>query len=442
VSHRTPQFQDRVDAGRQLAARLSQFVEERPVVLGLTRGGVPVAAEVAHALNAPLDVIVVRKLGFPGHEELAMGAIGEGTIRVLNEEIASRVSLQQIHNVEARERAELERRVLRFHADRPVVPLEGRSVIIVDDGIATGATARAALQVARAKGAKRVILAVPVAAEDTIREFSSLADQVVCLATPPHFRAVGNWYRDFAQTEDEQVCALLSAAHRSTLPSAGNGIDEEVAITLGPVVCTGHLTVPPNALGVVIFAHGSGSSRHSPRNKLVAELFHQRRLGTLLFDLLSADEAADRHNVFNIELLAARLVLATRWLSQQAEPGVPVRPFGYLGASTGGAAALWAATDPGVQRVIAAVVSRGGRPDLATPRLPHVRAPTLLIVGDHDTTVVELNRQAAEKLKCETRIELVPGATHLFEESGALEKVAELSAEWFVKHFTASAIKA
>jgi putative phosphoribosyl transferase len=202
-----------------------------------------------------------------------------------------------------------------------------------------------------------------------------------------------------------------------------------VEVSAAGVRLAGDLVVPEAARGVVLFAHGSGSSRHSPRNRSVASALNRAGLGTLLFDLLTEAEAADRANVFDIEILARRLVGATQWLRTRAYV-----PIGYFGASTGAAAALWAASTTGEE--VGAVVSRGGRPDLAGSRLPGVRAPTLLIVGGRDTTVLDLNRQARTALRCENRLEVVPGATHLFEEPGALEEVAELARDWFTAHLT------
>ena len=198
----------------------------------------------------------------------------------------------------------------------------------------------------------------------------------------------------------------------------------------GPVEVAGHLYVPEDARGVVVFAHGSGSSRHSPRNRNVAAVLNAAGLATLLFDLLTPREELDRANVFDIGLLARRLVDVTQWLATQ--PDTAGLPVGYFGASTGAAAALWAAADP--EADIAAVVSRGGRPDLAGPRLAAVAAPTLLIVGGHDDVVLDLNRLAQAQLRCENRLAVVPGATHLFEEPGTLQMVAELARDWFADH--------
>jgi pimeloyl-ACP methyl ester carboxylesterase len=195
---------------------------------------------------------------------------------------------------------------------------------------------------------------------------------------------------------------------------------------------SGDLIVPDAAQGLVVFVHGSGSSRHSPRNRYVAGALNEAGLGTLLFDLLTPEEEADRANVFDIPLLAERLLERTAWARGQPESaGLPI---GYFGASTGAAAALWAAAEPGND--ITAVVSRGGRPDLAGARLAAVRAPTLLIVGGRDPVVVELNEEAQRRLAADSKITVVPGATHLFEEPGALEAVAEHAREWFSTHFT------
>jgi len=208
----------------------------------------------------------------------------------------------------------------------------------------------------------------------------------------------------------------------------------EVEIQAGHAVLSGNLTIPKNAVALVLFAHGSGSSRHSPRNQFVARTLNDAGLGTLLFDLLAQEEEAldmrTREHRFNIGLLAERLVHATKW----AKPQERTRDLriGYFGSSTGAAAALVAAAE--TPQDVGAVVSRGGRPDLAGDALPKVQAPTLLIVGGNDDIVIELNEQAHDQMHCEVKLEIVPGATHLFEEPGALEKVAKLASDWFVNH--------
>jgi putative phosphoribosyl transferase len=425
-------FRDRREAGRRLAERLSNLRSSQPLVLGLPRGGVPVGYEVARALDAPLDVLVVRKLGVPFQPELGMGAVGEDDVRVLNPEVLREagVTQAQVAQVEARERAEVEERAQRLRGGRPTVPLAGRTVIIVDDGLATGGTARAAIHVVRARGAERVVLAVPVAPPDTVASLSREADDVVALETPEPFFAIGGWYADFTPTSDAEVVDLLAAA--AATGGTDKEVDKEVEIPAGRRSLPGHLTIPTGAIGVVVFAHGSGSGRHSPRNQAVAGALTTSGLGTLLFDLLTPEEEGDRSNVFDIPLLGKRLSTATGWLLDQ--PARDDLPIGYFGASTGAAAALWSAAEPDAP--IAAIVSRGGRPDLAGARLEAVRAPTLLIVGGHDEAVLELNQEAARRLRSEHRIEIVPGATHLFEEPGALEAVSDLASRWFVEHLS------
>jgi len=208
----------------------------------------------------------------------------------------------------------------------------------------------------------------------------------------------------------------------------------EVEIRAGRAVLSGSLNIPEDAGALALFAHGSGSSRHSPRNQFVARTLNEAGLATLLFDLLTQEEEAidiqTRELRFNIDLLAERLVYATKWAKQQEETR-DLR-IGYFGSSTGGAAALVAAVD--VPQDVGAVVSRGGRPDLAGEALPKVQAPTLLIVGGNDGIVIELNEQARDRMRCDVKLEIIPGATHLFEEPGTLEKVAQLASDWFAKH--------
>lgn len=400
-------FPDRVTAGRLLGRAV--LAAQRPethadVVLGLPRGGVPVAAEVALALGAPLDVIIVRKLGAPGHHELAIGALGEDGIRVLNDDVIRALGLSgtDIEAVEQRERAEVQRRTRHLRTRHARRDLRGAAVVIVDDGMATGATARAACIVAREHGARHVTLAMPVAPSGWEEDFVDVVDECIALSTPPNFMAVGSEYRDFSEVTDTDV-------------------DE----TLGQP--TGQVIVPDDAKGIVLFAHGSGSSHASPRNRHVARILRHRGFGTVLVDLLSAAEADDRRNVFDIDLLAERLVTMMDWVHERAD--CEHQPLSLFGASTGAAAALRAAAlAPGR---VASVVSRGGRPDLTTDVLPVVAAPTLLIVGDLDVAVLELNREAASHMRCTHELAIIPGATHLFEEPGTLDEVAVLAAAWF-----------
>ena len=250
-----------------------------------------------------------------------------------------------------------------------------------------------------------MVVATPVAPPDTVATLRYDADEVIVLYSPDQFAAIGQFYRDFSQTTDDEVVWLLAqprADPTADAPSTAMSddpplLDEEVDVHAGTMRVGGHLAIPDGTTNVVVFAHGSGSSRHSPRNRFVASVLNRAGLGTLLFDLLTPAEEHDRTNVFDIPLLAHRLLGVTAWLREQFEGRNT--EVGYFGASTGAGAALWAAAEPDAN--VAAVVSRGGRPDLAAAKLANVRAPTLLIVGENDPVVLELNRDA--RAQCAAR---------------------------------------
>jgi putative phosphoribosyl transferase len=435
-------FLNRIDAGKRLAPHLEHLRGHHPVVVGLPRGGVPVASEVAKALGAPLDVIIVRKLGVPSNPEVALGAIGEDGARVINREVMelARVSASDLAAIEKRERTEVERRAIRFRGKRPPQSFVGRTVIIIDDGLATGSTAKVACLVARARGAARVVLAVPVAPANWSEEMIDDADELICVETPDGFHGVGQWYADFSQTTDDEVQECLQRAwthEHSVGVDQGEPMyacdEDDVEISIESTVLRGHLVIPEHPRGIVMFAHGSGSSRHSPRNRFVAGILHSAQLGTLLIDLLSVEEQDVRSNVFDVELLGDRLIEVTRWLRRRPEAaGIPL---GYFGASTGAAAAFWAAGD--AYNNVDAIVTRGGRPDLTGPRLAAVTAPTLLVVGENDKVALRHNAEAQQHLHCKNELAIVPQATHLFEEDGALLEVAELARDWFLEHLSA-----
>jgi putative phosphoribosyl transferase len=434
-------FADRQEAGRRLAPLLERYREERPVVLALPRGGVPVGREVARALGAPLDVLVVRKIGAPIQPELGMGAVAEGGARFLDPRVVHAVSAtdEEVEQIVAAESAEVQRRVARYRGGRTLPDLTGRTVLLVDDGIATGGTMRAGIRALRSLGAGKIVVAAPVAAAETARTLETEADEVVCLLTPEDLWAIGAWYVDFGQVSDEEVVALLEPVQREvgeelSMSMEPEGQEDLVRIQAGLVTLEGNLHVPEGARGIVLFAHGSGSSRFSPRNRFVAQVLAEAGLATLLLDLLTEDEEAqdaiDAHLRFDIPFLAERLGEATDWLLRQ--PATSHLRIGYFGSSTGAAAALVAAAER--VGMIDAVVSRGGRPDLAGDALERVYAPTLLIVGGNDFGVIELNQSALAMLPGEKELTIVPGATHLFEEPGALDEVARLAAAWFVQH--------
>jgi putative phosphoribosyl transferase len=446
MANRLALFMDRRDAGRRLADVLERFHDDEPLVIALPRGGVPVGFEVAKALAAPLDILLVRKLGAPFNPEYGIGAIAEGGVRFVRAEDVELIGIsdEELDALIARESAELERRQRLYRGEREPAPVEGRTVILVDDGIATGGTAIAAGQALKSRGAAKVVLAVPVAPPGTEERLAGEFDEVVCLEQPHGFFGIGQFYVDFGQVGDDEVIRLLEearvpgqAAALGDPPVAADPPPVERPVEIEPapgVRVAGDLRLPESATGLVIFAHGSGSSRLSPRNRQVAEALNEAGFATLLFDLLTSEEELDRAKVFDIELLAERLLAVTAWVRDEAELGD--LPIGYFGASTGAAAALRAAAPLGSG--IRAVVSRGGRPDLAAESLEEVASPTLLIVGGADWQVLELNEQAARLLRCEHEVAVVPDATHLFEEPGALERVAELAAGWFARHLPAA----
>lgn len=457
-------FDNRLQAGRYLATKLNRYAHRGDVVvLGLPRGGVPVAYEIAVALHAPLDVFMVRKLGVPGHEELAMGAVAGGGIRVLNQDVVDELQIPPhvIDRAAEAERNELQRREAAYRGERPPLDVFDRIVIVVDDGLATGATMRAALQALRQLQPKRLIAAAPVGADSTCHELDAWADETVCAMTPDPFYAVGSWYHDFEQTTDEEVKQLLDDAAAKQQPSQAGGQlsstgnahaaassddrddgaprEETVRLLIDDGILEGTLSVPPSPRGIIVFAHGSGSSRHSPRNRFVAEALNRRGFATLLFDLLTAaEERLDErtgHLRFDIDFLSRRLLAVTDALVDYVD--VRNLPIGYFGASTGAAAALTAAAQ---RPQVVAVVSRGGRPDLAADSLRQVYAAVLLIVGGRDEQVLELNRRALVRLSHTQARELsvIPGATHLFEEPGSLDAVARLAADWFAERLVPS----
>lgn len=437
-------FKDREDAGRQLAKRLRAYANRNDViVLGIPRGGVPVAFEIAQALNLPMDIFLSRKLGVPGREELAFGAIAAGDGRFLDRELirALGISETQIERVTEKVRETLSQRAELYRGDRGPLQLRNRTVLLVDDGIATGASIYAAINALQQMKPAKLVIAVPVAPPATCNWLRTLVDEVICISEPEDFYAVGQSYKHFSQVADEEVIDMLQRAWRfplhtnSPVTSAKEGSEREVLIDAGHALLPGILNLPNNAKGIVLFAHGSGSSRYSPRNRQVAKVLQAQGLGTLLFDLLSREEELlDKQTAelrFNTGLLTARLVGVTKWVTQQAS--TKDLPIGYFGASTGAAAALVAAAE--LADLVAAVVCRGGRPDLAAEALGKVQASVLLLVGALDEKVVSLNRQALRRLQCQNKqLVLIPGATHLFEEPGTLEQVAQAAAAWFAQY--------
>lgn len=413
-------FENREQAGKFLAEKLIKYKNRDPVILALPRGGVPIAHEIASKLHASLDVVLVKKIGAPGHEEFAIGAVAEDEKPILNQQIIKQYNFaaEEIENIIVKRITEIRKRSKAYREKLPAIPLFDRTVLVVDDGLATGATMMAAIEWLRTQKVKEIIVAVPVASKDSSKEIKKHCDEFISLVIPDEFWAVGEWYKKFDQVSDEEVMKIL---HKQSVSNEENTHD--VWIEDESAMLQGVLTSAAKPRGIILFAHGGGSSHKSPRNIFVAKALNEAGFSTLLFDLLTVNEALNRKNVFDIELMTKRLLAATEW----AKRNNPNLPIGYFGASTGAAAALCAAYE---RLDIFAVVSRGGRPDLALDYLSNVYAPTLLIVGAEDKQVIPLNILAKNKLK-NCQMLTIPNATHLFEEPGTLEKVVEYAVSWF-----------
>jgi putative phosphoribosyl transferase len=452
-------FRDRSDAGERLARLLTPLAAARPLVLALPRGGVPIGVAVARALRAPLEVFVVRKIGAPQQPELGIGAVAEGGVLWVDPDIGRALGIEaaDVEALAARARVAVDEAVERYRGGRPLPNLAGRTVVLVDDGLATGSTARAAIAALRALRPRRIVFATPVAAAQTAEKLRHEVDALVAVTEPTQMSAVGQWYQDFGQLDDAEVRELLEAVGAPAAAEVDAGaaadapLDDEatptapttrsIEIVLDDLVLAGDVVTPVHPRGLIVFAHGSGSGRRSPRNRNVANLLVEAGFATLLFDLLSEEEqtvGVTGRVRFDIPRLAARLVAVTDALRSQPELGS--LPLGFFGASTGAAAALIAAAAR-PDRVMA-VVARGGRVDLAEAMLPRVRAPTLLLVGSKDETVLELNRRAYALLRSDKQLLVIAGAGHLFEEPGALERVAQVAADWFTHALESRAVEA
>ena len=434
-------YQDRQAAGDALAVALSRFARDRAAtVLALPRGGVVVGRQVADALGVPLEVMVARKLGVPGIEEVALGAIAEGRREVVHESVGWFIGVPRhlVSAIAARERAELDRRARLYRGGHPLPDLRGRTVILVDDGLATGATLRAAALAVRKQQPARVVAAVPVASPEHCDEVAACVDELVALARPQPFQTVSAWYRDFEQVSDADVVRVLGRGRATgeTEPSLTKppNVEREVRISVDArdpnAAIVADLGVPHNARGVVVFAHGGGSSRNSYRNRYLAGRLRIAGWATLRVDLLlEAEQAEDDDSAavrFDVGRITDRLRVATERIVR--EPSCRALPVVLFGASTGAAAAVRVATER--PDLVKAVISRGGRVDLAGDALDALRAPLLLVVGGADPMTLELNRATANRLRGRIDLHVIAGAGHIFEEPGTLGAVGERAVQW------------
>ncbi|GAB2817471.1 phosphoribosyltransferase family protein [Lentzea nigeriaca] len=427
-------FSDRTQAGRLLAGRLGHLRGQNVVVLAVPRGGVPVAVEVANALDAPLDIVVVRKLGLPFQPETAAGAIGEGGVRVFDRRVQrlSGVTPAELATVEHEQRREL-LRGLRRYRHTPPIRLSGRTAVVVDDGVATGASARAACQVARARGAARVDFATPVCPTDVISLLRQDAEEVVAVTTPPELDAVGRYYDDFRQVNDAEVVRALIPPAAGFPPPGRTARQRPIEVPVGRVRLRGDLAVPEHPIAGVVFAQASAG--HSSRIRHIAAELNRAGVATVLAGLLTHEEELDRAAVSDVNLLSHRLTAITRWA--RGETNHRLLPVACFGTGHGAAAALRAAADP--MSDLCAVVSLSGRLDLAEPWLGRVRPPTLLVVGSADEQGIAQHERLAPRLRCERRLVVVHRANERFDEPDALDTVARLARDWFTGHLASSA---
>ncbi|CAL9597833.1 Putative phosphoribosyl transferase [Nocardiopsis dassonvillei] len=420
-------FTDRSEAGRRLAERVRPYAVEDPLVLALPRGGVPVGAELARRLDADFDVLVVRKIGLPGRPEFGVGAIAEDG-RVLFDDRAlarMRVPRQALAGTVDAERAELDRRRRVYRGERPPPRIAGRDCVIVDDGVATGGTARAALRMVRQAGPAQLVLAVPVASREAIAMLKEEADAVVVLGVPDNFRAVGEWYRDFGQLSDGHVTAIMSEVGRShSRPGTARG----VRVRAGDVYLDADLTLPAVLRGAVVLAFGE--ARGDPRWRAIASVLQRRGYATLMLDLLVGDERSSVGGGAATEVLGDRLSAAVTWLRRATDAAS--EPVGVLGSGAAAPAALaTAALRPGD---VSAVVVHGGRIDLAAPALPEVRAPVLVLLESRDSFVRELGEWARGRMGGPTDLKVMSGAEELLRGAQEWRRVAVETQDWFDRY--------
>jgi predicted phosphoribosyltransferase/pimeloyl-ACP methyl ester carboxylesterase len=424
-------FDDRIDAGRQLAVAVKSRNFEKPVVLGIPRGGVPVAAEVARAVDGQLAVVVARKLGAPGNPELAIGATTESGVAYINDAVAVAVGAdkQYIEAERQRQVREAHHREEMFNSHRRP-PVRGRTVIIVDDGIATGATAIAAVRSIKAEGAARVVLAVPVGAPHTMEVMRGEADEVICLDEPENFWAVGQFYGDFRPVDDEEVLKTLEAFEMKVPADPAR----DVEITRDGVRLAGSLATPdgPAPFPLVIFVHGLGSSKESPRNVVIANHLVDAGIATLLFDLSGHGESSD-DPVGGLEAYVADLEAAFQWASGRAE--VRKDFIGIAGSSMGATVAVAAAAEGRVHP--RTMVLRA--PPVQPQEFRRIHVPSLVLIGSQDP--LRRSVEAGVRDCPELTLSLVEGAGHLFEEPGTLRVALDNTVDWFRSRFFAPAVR-
>lgn len=415
-------FDNRIEAARLLVTLLKDLKHQRPLILAIPRGAVPMAKIIWEELGGDLDLALVRKIPHPYQPEYAIGSVSEsGDIIMdrsdgLTPEEMEEAAWQEIRHLQSR-------RHLYLGHNKPI-SAHDRTVIVVDDGIATGSTMAAAVRSLKAQGASRIIVAAPVASASAVRRLEAEGAEVRVYLVPEYFGAVSYFYNNFDQISDSEVGEFFRV--RSVHVEIPTEHQKYRAI----------LGIPVAPRGVVLFAQASDRAHLSPRNQFLAETLNRQGLATVLVDLFTEEEALDPAYSRDIKTLSERLLHWTAWIDERVE--FRHLPLGYLGTGVGAAAAVRALTLAGER--VSAFVSRGGRLDLAEDFLTQVQVPALLLVGSEDHPIIELNQQALRKMNGEKRLEIIQGASHLFEEPGTLDQVAFLTANWFHRCFAQAQI--
>ncbi|WP_017557622.1 phosphoribosyltransferase family protein [Nocardiopsis baichengensis] len=419
-------FADRSAAGRGLAERVRPLLRTDPVVLALPPGGVAVGAELARALDLPLDVLVVRRLTLQGAAGRApVGAVTEdGGVVFDDSELARRrAAREELSRAVRSERQELDRMLKAYRGGRPGAPVAGRDVVVVDEGVTTGATARAALRWVRRHRPARLVLAVPVAAQSAVAALRGEADEIVVLTAPDNFHAVGEWYRDYERPTEADVAALLEER------AGGRPPVRPVRITAGEIGLDGDFTVPETVRGAAVVALGHG--RAHAQNRAAADTLHEAGYATLALDLCTPQEWEAAQGVPDIgpDELGERLVRAVEWLRSATGTTGAVGVFG-----AGAAAHAAPAAAARMPRTVGALAVLGGRIDLAGEELPGVRVPVLVMVPGGESFVWELSEWAAGRMGGPVELRTAPGAEGLLGGTAEGRLAGEAAADWFDRH--------
>jgi len=417
-------FPDRTVAGHWLAERVRDVTGATPVVIALPRGGVTVGAEVARVLHAPLDVAVVNRISLPDRPDVDLGAVDEDGHVCYDDTALARLRIprNRLSDVVAEARDKITHSREMYRGARTLPRLTDRDVIVVDDGATTGSTARAALRMVRRHRPARLVLALPVASTEAVERLQEEADRVVALAVPETFHSLDRWYRDFSEVDEGQVAALL-AEHRDLGESGDSRYPAR--FSAGGVELEGELIVPSVVRGTVVMASGHG--RLAPHNQAIGTVLRAAGYATLLLDLLTPTEVSPEADELAPAVLGERLAAGVRWIRRT--PVVASAPIALLGAGQAAPGALDAAARlPGE---VGAVVTHGGRVDLAGEALTQVRAPTLVLVQGSDSFVRELAEWTLGRMTGPTAVEIVAGAEQLLHQPEEWRRVGVRAAEWF-----------